>query len=110
MVGKLNLSSDMAELKRNGQPRRETYPGSESDNAQNHDGISEKMVNFKIGDNDTDSDMNSTGTEIGRRPPKLTRNRYDQSLTKVRVTWWSFGPAPYKLLLVRWFFWWTELF
>ena len=27
-----------------------------------------------------------------------------QSLTKVLVTWWSFGPAPYKLLPVRIFF------
>ena len=33
-----------------------------------------------------------------------------QSLTKVLVTWWSFGPAQYKLLSVRIFFWWTELF
>ena len=31
-------------------------------------------------------------------------------LTKVLVTWWSFGPAPYKLLPVRIFFWWTEFF
>ena len=27
-----------------------------------------------------------------------------QSLTKVLLTWWSFGPAPYKLLPVRIFF------
>ena len=33
-----------------------------------------------------------------------------QSLTKVLVTWWSFRPAQYKLLPVRIFFWWTELF
>ena len=33
-----------------------------------------------------------------------------QSLTKVLVTWWSFGPAQYKLLPVRIYFWWTKLF
>ena len=33
-----------------------------------------------------------------------------QSLTKVPVTWWSFGLAPYKLLPVRIFFWWTDFF
>ena len=35
---------------------------------------------------------------------------YSQSLTKVLVIWLSFGPAQYKLLPVRIFFWWTELF
>ena len=33
-----------------------------------------------------------------------------QRLTKVLVTWWSFGPEPYNLLPVQICFWWTELF
>ena len=42
---------------------------------------------------------------------RITENdRCVQSLTKVLVTWWSFRPAQYKLLPVRIFFWWTELF
>ena len=32
----------------------------------------------------------------------------NQSLTKVLVTWWSFGPAEFKLLPVRIFVWWTD--
>ena len=32
------------------------------------------------------------------------KNCQFQSLTKVLVTWWSFGPAQYKLLPVRIFF------
>ena len=33
-----------------------------------------------------------------------------QSLTKVPVIWWSFGPAQWQSLPVQIFFWWTESF
>ncbi|KAK3105255.1 hypothetical protein FSP39_020911 [Pinctada imbricata] len=67
----------MAESKMNSKPEMNSRNGTESNGRfHNVESIVDRMVNFKMGDSDTDHEANSMNVEeSARRAPKLTRNR-----------------------------------